>query len=100
MCPLRFLIFVPSELQTCVECGERLDRCPVCQEPISNRIRLFLGDPAKRIFFNECVEKRIKMKLDYTWSGVLSKIVYGFVFLACCSINVNCSVPILEDIFL
>ena len=58
------------------------------------------GDTAKRIFFNECVEKRIKMKLDYTWSGVLSKIVYGFVFLACCSINVYCSVPILEDIFL
>nr|POE84977.1 e3 ubiquitin-protein ligase rglg3 [Quercus suber] len=27
---------------TCVECGERLDRCPICREPIIYRIRLFL----------------------------------------------------------
>ncbi|XP_050278601.1 TMV resistance protein N-like isoform X2 [Quercus robur] len=27
---------------TCVECGERLDRCPICRERIIYRIRLFL----------------------------------------------------------
>ncbi|KAL0009564.1 hypothetical protein SO802_011066 [Lithocarpus litseifolius] len=27
---------------TCVECRERLDRCPICREPIIYRIRLFL----------------------------------------------------------
>ncbi|XP_075643974.1 uncharacterized protein LOC142615156 [Castanea sativa] len=34
---------------TCVECGERLDTCHICREPISYRIRLFWGDHAQRI---------------------------------------------------
>uniref|UniRef100_A0A0A9DUD0 Uncharacterized protein n=1 Tax=Arundo donax TaxID=35708 RepID=A0A0A9DUD0_ARUDO len=40
-CDLHATLITYMRLQTCFECGKDMERCPLCQQHITTRIRLY-----------------------------------------------------------